>query len=556
MRRFQHRSEILVLTASLALAPIAAGADHKSPPRKKLIQTGWDMPTPRQVREHLAEMEKRPFDGLVINLSPAFQSAHESRAWKREDFREPVEDLKACKFTRFTDNFIMLNANPGNVDFFDDAGWAHVLDHWRIAAWAARQAGIRGILFDPEPYAPPFAQFQYSAQPQQAQHTFADYAAKARLRGQEVMRTVAAEYPDITILSYFWVSYAAPAFTAHRGSASAHQPDPRLTLATQPYGLLPAFLDGCLDAAPPGVTLVDGDERGYRYNDHTTYLEAALQIKTEFQRFISPENRAKYRAQVQAGSGLYLDAYVNPPTSPWYIDGKGGPRTRRLAENVASALHAADEYVWIYGEQGRWWPTGRSEFKYWPEILPACDVILDTARDPVGAARTQVEQMQRSGQPENLMKNADFSAGPAAAGGPPAEWSAWQHEASRGKFEWDAAVGQGSARATGVSSGCFIQSHDARPGERCFISARAKATGGSEPTLRVRWETADHKWTAEDRDVMLYRSAPGAEGWSEIAGVATVPESAGRIVLLLGAAGKGQPDETAWFDEVRLYRLP
>jgi len=533
----------------LALAASPAGASDDRPFRKKLIETGWDMPTPRQLRENLAEMEKRPFDGVVISLAPSLSSAFENRTWDREDFRVPVEDLKACRFKRFTDNFIMLNANPGNVDWFDDAGWKNVVEHWRIASWAAREAGVKGILFDPEAYVEPYAQFRYLAQPGREQHTFTEYGAKARQRGQEVMRAVAGEYPDATIFSYFLLSIAAP---------SARHDDPRRALATEGYGLLPAFLDGWLDAAPPTLTFVDGDERGYRYNDPKDYLEAAVQIRGEFQQVISRENRAKYRAQVQVSSGLYLDAYVNPPSSPWYIDGKGGSRVRRLAENLASALRAADEYVWIYGEKGRWWPGGNGQYKPWPEVLPGCDTVLDNARDPVGAARVQIEQMRAQGKLQDLVSNGDFRAGPAdsAAIGPPDRWGSWQAESSHGRFGWDARTGEGSATLAGVRDGCLIQSFAAQRAQRYFVTARVRAQGSTEPRVRVRWQTDEDKWTAEQRDEIFYRSTPPGSGWSEIAGVATVPESAGKLVLLLGAAGQGAANETVWFDDVCLYHLP
>ena len=105
------------------------------------------------------------------------------------------------------------------------------------------------------------------------------------------------------------------------------------------------------------MTFVDGCERAYRFNSREEYLAAANLIRNKCQRLVSPENRAKYRAQVQVSFGVYLDAYVNPPDSNWYIDPGRQTPVRRLADNVASALEAADEYVWIYGEQASWWPS-------------------------------------------------------------------------------------------------------------------------------------------------------------------------------------------------------
>ncbi len=118
--------------------------------------------------------------------------------------------------------------------------------------------------------------------------------------------------------------------------------------------------------------LVDGCECAYPYNSRYPFMETAVQIKGVCQELQSPENRAKYRAQVQVGFGLYMDAYTNPKDSPYYIDGQGGPRVERLRLNAAAALTAADEYVWVYGEKYRWWPVpaGGAAQKSWPEAFP------------------------------------------------------------------------------------------------------------------------------------------------------------------------------------------
>ena len=136
----------------------------------------------------LGDVEKRPFDGIVVPVvgqrfdgSPmALNNVHASEKWERAWFQPEIDRLRACKFQRLTDNFVLVNANPGNVDWFDDAGWENIVDHWRTAAWVARQSGFKGILFDPEPYAQPHLQFGYSAQPQRDKHSFADYHAAAR----------------------------------------------------------------------------------------------------------------------------------------------------------------------------------------------------------------------------------------------------------------------------------------------------------------------------------------------------------------------------------------
>jgi len=68
----------------------------------------------------------------------------------------------------------------------------------------------------------------------------------------------------------------------------------------------------------------------------------------------------------------------------------------------------------------------------------------------------------------------------------------------------------------------------------------------------ARWQTAEGKWTAEDRDVRL-TPAPGAadpSSWREVTGLASVPAGAGQLVVLAGASGQQNQDDRVWFDDV------
>jgi hypothetical protein len=277
---------LIAATALLLTVGRACGDGPAGPwPGKKLIETGWDEPTTERLRQNLAEMEKQPFQGVVVGAvgradekrTVSLRGAFCADQWKREWFRGCVDDLRACRFHRFSDNFVVLGANPGSVDWFDDAGWRQVVEHWRIAAWIAKQGGLKGLLFDPEPYTEGFSQFSYGAQAGRAKHTFAEYAAKTRQRGREVMRAVADEYPACTLFCYFMDSV---------NTAAAGQPDPAAALAPSGYGLYPAFIDGWLDALPPGMALVDGCENSYLYNSALQFLQSAVLIKGDCQSLV------------------------------------------------------------------------------------------------------------------------------------------------------------------------------------------------------------------------------------------------------------------------------
>jgi len=180
----------IVIAAAFAFVTITAGAQNAS--RKKLIATGWDSPTPVQFRQYLSAFEKWPFDGTTIQTTRRLASGKDANAvnafacehWAPREFDVAIADLKAAKPRTATANFLMLYSNPGDVDWFDDAGWKEVVQHWRLLARTAYLGGLKGILFDAEPYTPPYQQYRFVSQAGSAKHTFAQYCVKARERGR------------------------------------------------------------------------------------------------------------------------------------------------------------------------------------------------------------------------------------------------------------------------------------------------------------------------------------------------------------------------------------
>ncbi len=543
-----------LLLAMACSATVPAAGSTTLP--KKLIMTGWDSPDTAQFRRDIRSMEQWPFDGAVIyarglgsdGKSFDARTAFNTNHWGLTCFSNALANLKAARSDKLTDNFLVFGANPGNVDWFDDAGWKEIREHCRLLARLAHAGGLRGLLFDPEPYTEPYKQFAYRNQAGCTRHSFEDYSQQARQRGHEVMEAVVAEYPNAVLYTYFLLSECSHAL----GTGD----DPHAELSNDGYGLLPSFADGLLDRMPSAVTLIDGNEGAYRYNSDAAFDAAFVRIKNACQALVSPENRTKFRAQVQVSHGIYLDAYVNPPNSPWYIDGLGGPRVDRLEQNVAGALRAADQYVWVYGERARWWPPREPDAtapKTWAEVLPGIEFALLSAKDPAEAARHKLKEMRSAGTLTNLLLNGDFTA---AKDGQPESWGHWQDEKqSHGLFSHDPALGAarpGSGCLSGIEHGCFVQAVKIGPGRRYLLSAKIRQSGAGAAWLMARWQTAEGKWTAEDRDVRL-APAPGAadpSSWREVTGLVSVPAGVGQLVVLAGASGQQTQDDRVWFDDV------
>jgi len=543
---------LLLLAGAVSAAPPSLES-----PRKKLIELGWDIVDTAYLRAHAAEMEKSfPFDGAMIRVTgktadgkPANSEwCWDGSAWDRPSFQAAIDDLRACRFAKFTDIFVRLNCSPGKLDWADDAGWKALSDKAGILAWICKAGGLAGIALDPESYGERLFQFKAVQG-----RSFPEAAALARKRGAQVMRAIAAEHPSMTFLSLWLASLCM-----HAGRTAV----PDDVLISDPYGLWPAFLNGLLDVVPPAMALVDANENGY-YIEGDAYHRVASDMRNltgPAFALVAPENRAKYRAQMQVGFGFYLDMYVNPEGNKYYRGPKpGGTRLDRLRDNLAAALGASDQYVWVYGEQSRWWgkldenrlkaTVGKG--RLWEEALPGLTRALAQVRDPAAAARAEVDALRAQGKLVNLAKNADFAK---KAGDLPADFGTWQDDGSKGRFAWDE-DGGGSGRMESVTNGCFIQKHPAKPGEAYYAEAAAQAQGSAIPTLTVRWQREDGAWTRWDLDVTLTFGPAGADGWRRAGGAVTVPDGAGFLVILPGTKSPGGAGGVCRFDNLGLYRL-
>lgn len=536
-------------------------AAEPAPARKKFIELGWDIPSTALLREGWREMEQfTPFDGVMFKVETkddqgrklSSEGIWDNRPWKREWLEAALADLKSCRFTRFTDNFVRFNATPGNLDWADEAGWAALAEKAGHCAWLMKQAGTKGLAIDFESYGA--HQFKFDAA---KGRSFADTAILARKRGGQFVQAVAREFPDAVLLT-LWMN------SINLKAGASDTPD--TILASSGYGLLPAVIDGMLDAAPPAMVFVDGCENGYYMDSAEEYLRAAHEMRSwngSAIRLVSPANRAKYRQQVQVGFGFYLDMFLNEATNRYYRGPLNGSRLARLERNLGFAREAADEYVWVYGEQCRWWgqplnvPKSVGQGRLWEEGMPGITRAIAYVRDPLSAAQDEIARLHAAGTLTNLARNADFSR-PASQreGALPAEFSSWQGEkTSEGKFAWDAAVGDGSVRVLAVKWGCFLQSHEVKPGETYAVQADCLSRGSSNPTLIVRWQTAESRWTHEaDDHTFVFKSGTGE--WRRAFGVVRVPPEVGKLVILLNVTGPGDATNACWFDNLAVYRLP
>jgi hypothetical protein len=338
----------LAITILCALAASSAFAGTVD---KKLIEYGWDAPDTLYIREHVREMEKIPFDGVVIRINPRGVPGNWGNGWKvfskkrfePKDYDFAIADLKATKFKQFTDNFIQVLSAPGDVDWFDPE-WSAVAHNAACFAKVAKQTGCVGIMFDPEMYTD-FKLWGYKLLPKQnrAAHSFEQYQAKARQRGREFMRAINNEFPDITILCLYGMSMPYV-------QSRAYVTTPLINID---YSLLASFYDGMYEAATPKTTIVDGYEWSYGYRTKQQFNDGRARILTG-SKGLSDVPR-EFAQHVRAGFGIWADWDSN--AVGWHMDDYSRnyftPAGFRASLNYA--METSDRYVWVYSERFSWW---------------------------------------------------------------------------------------------------------------------------------------------------------------------------------------------------------
>jgi hypothetical protein len=204
-----------------------------------------------------------------------------------------------------------------------------------MTARLARRGGLAGILLDVEQYERPI--FSYNDQNEREPRSAEQYVAQVRRRGREVMRAFQAEAPGLRLFLTF--GYNLPEV----------RPDS--------YGLLAAFLDGLFEEAAGETRIIDGFEFSYPYRTAQDF-ERGYRKMVEAGRRLSAVPRA-YDTRLSAGFGIWLD--WNWRHEGWSTDDLAVNyfTPQALETALAAALRRSDRYVWLYGEQPRWWPRAR-----------------------------------------------------------------------------------------------------------------------------------------------------------------------------------------------------
>ena len=408
---------------------------------KKLIGFACNTVEPAYLKEHVADIERLPLDGLNISVYPDDWGPQRSgqegmffggRRFTSDDFRQSLADLKATPFKRFTDNFIQVEtagrgsrvtgrAADGNLDWFDP-NWSGIVENGAVVARLARQAGFKGLFLDVEHYTGSLGPwrgqhiFNYAASPSRDKYTLQQTAAQVQLRGRQWMRAVSQAYPTITIIII--------QDTGWHGQ-----------------GLVEFFVRGMLEARGQ-ATLIDGGESGYSCITHQQF--AALRDGAE-----GTHAADKLLAPIEYAFGVWVDHTPNM-YGGWHTKPADFHRNYRSPRELEHTLHAAlaasDKYVWLYVWHPNVWFTPRvrpramlGQCKLCPhEKVPEAYVraLIDCRAPhdlnwapPVAADRlfyfddaVLVEGKAIKGSQKNLLDNPGFEQWSAAPDSQPRRW--------------------------------------------------------------------------------------------------------------------------------------
>lgn len=391
----------LMLKVVLLLAIPAFGAMPEVASAAKsafaLILFASDHTDPGYVAAHIASIESKPFDGIVINeylgrnlfnaeiakVSPAVVDSAGVITYEASS-----RGLRAVKgiFRRFRYNFAKVNFDMVGFPplLLDETGWQIVNRSAQNYAHAVQDAGLKGIFFDNEVYRRPGVSWRADG---------ADYwdyndqirllgrsgsamsldaaVALARRRGREFMRALTAGSPTVTVIVAHGPYMGCDAWRGVSGGSGSNR-----------Y-LLGAFAAGMVEGATGGATFVDGGEdydlrqpseflASYAWRKGTAPGDSGItQLGKKGCPFMDAD-LAREWSKVQIAFSTFDKERTSRRSNDWL------PITdiQKFQGTLTNALRAADGYVWYYC-QWQNWLDAENESK----LLPWIEAIRDARRD-------------------------------------------------------------------------------------------------------------------------------------------------------------------------------
>jgi hypothetical protein len=445
------------------------------------------------------------------------QIMNPKQRWTRDAVKDQLPYLKEiAKKPNLTESLLIFWITPvkgARINWDDDKGWANFAENMATVAWLAKEAGLKGLMLDPE---------EYSAQGGQvAQYihcyrdpAFPETAKLARQRGREVFSRVFKEFPDAIIWSLWCFNKFAYWLEAGRQQYPVNNIE-------QSGELLHHFLNGMMDVLPPQARVVEGAEHYSGSALDNAYIQDLVKAATTALALVEPENMAKYRSQFYYGNTHYLDMYkMNAnPNSLWYFGPVDGSRLEHMRLNFEQSLRVATGYVWLYGEgSGKVfnWRNGHyAKAKTWEEVAPGMTETIMLVKNPSGLAAQRKAELAKNGKLKNLAKH----------------------------FKSVKLAPTSKARVFNVPEEKMPSAKDLKPGERYLVTLNVIEKGAEKGTFREGTAIAKAFWRKNGKRTgakpmtlkPMYEMGRNGRGIVPAFLKVTVPEDADELVFDLGA---------------------
>ena len=313
----------------------------ETPAAKKLIEFGWDMPTPDQLRANIGVYENLPFDGIGVKL-PMGQEIFTKTPYPDADYQIQRDILADINFTNLTDNFLVMwgTAEDGWL-WTNEADWQAAEINIGNFARTAAAGGFAGILWDAETYGYNPWIYNTDRYPDQNFEQIQDVVFS---RGASFVTTIQGELPDVQILA-LWL--LGSVIDNHKWND-----DPK----TGSYALYGAFVSGMYSAIDGDARLIDGNEQSYYYLGHQDFDAARADLQSGF-KYLMPAVRELAADKFNLGQAVYADGVLNLWKSTRFIGyymANDADRMNLYKYNLYHGLRTADEYLWMYNENMNW----------------------------------------------------------------------------------------------------------------------------------------------------------------------------------------------------------
>ncbi len=316
---------------------------------KKIVQFGWDYPTISYIKEHIKDMEKRPFDGVAYSFDFKIYDLFDTTLYPEKIFQ--FDDLKNLRWKKFTANFIRVRAQSlTGANWMNDHAWENIVMNVRNISKALEVSGANGIFFDPEYYyhhLPEKNPWIYNKDIYQGM-TYEEVGNYVRKRGVQFIYALEYYKPDPELLCFYLMSLVT--------LQARQKPISQTGMALYPF-----FVEGMIAGKNVHTNIIDGNELAFSYNSERQYAFSGEEIR-KWGVDMMPDSLKEVYHQTSIAQPVFFDLVYG--TFPQYNKGyTKNQKNNWLAFDLYYACKVSDKYVWFYNSKIDWWRKENKELE-------------------------------------------------------------------------------------------------------------------------------------------------------------------------------------------------